>query len=118
MVIKVGIVGFGSWGKRHFQSWKKVPNTEVVGIYDPAYRQESHSNLNELIQRVDALDIVVPAQSLAQVGTQAVKAGKHFFLEKPVATNVVEAKRLAGLANSRPECLSMVGFIERFNPVF
>jgi len=118
MVIKVGIVGFGSWGKRHFQSWKNIPNIEVVGIYDPAYREESHSSLNELIQHVDALDIVVPAQRLAQVGTQAVKAGKHFFLEKPVATNVVEAKRLAGLASSRPECLSMVGFIERFNPVF
>jgi predicted dehydrogenase len=118
MVIKVGIVGFGSWGKKHFQSWKNVPKTEIVGIYDPAYREKSVSSLSELIQRADALDIVVPAQSLAQVGIQAVNAGKHFFLEKPVATNVIEAKRLAGLAKSRPECLSMVGFIERFNPVF
>jgi len=118
MTIKVGIVGFGSWGKRHFQSWKNVPNVELVGIYDPAYRDKSLSSLSELIQRADALDIVVPAQSLTQVGAQAVNSGRHFFLEKPVATSVLEAKKLAALAKSRPECLSMVGFIERFNPVF
>lgn len=119
MTVKIGIAGFGSWGKRHFESWKKVPGTEIVGVYDPAYKGELFLNsLRELIQRADALDVVVPAQSLAKVGTQAIKAGRHVFLEKPVATNIDEAKRLASLARKNPKCLSMVGFIERFNPVF
>lgn len=119
MVIRIGLVGFGSWGKRHFASWKNIPDVEVVGVYDPACKGNSFFNsLDELIQSTEALDIVVPAQSLAKVGIQAIEAGKHLFLEKPVATNVNEARHLARLAQSRPECLSMVGFIERFNPVF
>jgi len=117
--IKIGIAGYGSWGKRHFESWKKVSNVEIVGIYDPAYQGEPYfSSLKELIQSVEALDVVVPAQSLADVGAQAIEAGRHVFLEKPVATSIEEAKRLARLAQANPKCLSMVGFIERFNPVF
>ncbi len=119
MTIKVGIAGYGSWGKRHFESWKKISGVEIVGIYDPAYRGESSfSSLRELIQRVETLDVVVPAQSLAEVGTQAIESGRHVFLEKPVATNIDEAKRLARIAQDNPTCMLMVGFIERFNPVF
>jgi predicted dehydrogenase len=119
MTLRIGIVGFGSWGKRHFESWKKIPDVEVVAVHDPAYKGELFfSNLNELIKCTEALDTVVPAQSLAKVGMQAIHAGKHVFLEKPVATNVLEAKQLESLAQSKPECMSMVGFIERFNPVF
>ena len=119
MTVKVGIAGYGSWGKRHLESWKKVSSVEIVGIYDPAYHGEFFfRSLEELIQSCEALDVVVPAQSLAQVGTQAIEAGRHVLMEKPVATNIDEAKRLAGLARDNPKCLSMVGFIERFNPVF
>lgn len=119
MTVKVGIAGYGSWGKRHFESWKKISDAEIVGIYDPAYHGESFfSSLTELVQKVEALDVVVPAQSLVEVGTQAIEAKKHVFLEKPVATNVDEAKRLARTARDNPKCMSMVGFIERFNPVF
>jgi len=117
--IKVGIAGYGSWGKRHFESWRRISDVEIVGIYDPAFRGESFfSSLEELLQRTEALDIVVSAQSLAEVGTQAIEAGRHVFLEKPVATNIDEAKRLAKIAQDNPKCMSMVGFIERFNPVF
>jgi len=119
VTVKVGIAGYGSWGKRHFESWKKISSVEIVGIYDPAYQGESFfRSLKELIQASEALDVVVPAQSLAEVGTQAIEAGRHVFLEKPVATNIDEAKRLARVARDNPRCMTMVGFIERFNPVF
>ena len=119
MAIKIGIAGFGSWGKRHFDAWKKISGVEIVGIYDPAYKGEFFfKSLEELIEGVEALDVVVPAQGLAEVGAQAIQAGRHVFLEKPVATNTKEAKHLARLAKDNPDCLSMVGFIERFNPVF
>jgi len=119
VAIKVGIAGFGSWGKRHFESWKKISGIEIVGIYDPVYKEKTFfGSLRELIQSAEALDVVVPAQSLAEVGTQAIEAGRHVFLEKPVATNVDEARRLASLARNNSRCLSMVGFIERFNPIF
>ena len=114
----MGIVGFGSWGKRHFESWKNISGVEIVGIHDPMYVGKQFCSLKELIGRAEALDIVVPAEALAEVGTQVINAGRHLFLEKPVATNVVEAKNLANLSKKNPKCLSMVGFIERFNPVF
>jgi UDP-N-acetylglucosamine 3-dehydrogenase len=119
MTLKIGIVGFGSWGKRHFESWKNISNIEIVGVYDPVYKGETFfESLDELIRSAEALDIVVPAESLAVTGAKAINAGKHVFLEKPVATNVENAKHLARLAEQKTECFSMVGFIERFNPVF
>jgi predicted dehydrogenase len=119
MTLKIGIVGYGNWGKRHFESWRNISNAEIVGIYDPAYKGEAFfGNVDELIRSSEALDIVVPAESLANTGAKAIKAGRHVFLEKPVATSFENAKHLAKLIEQRTECLSMVGFIERFNPVF
>jgi predicted dehydrogenase len=119
MTLKIGIVGFGSWGKRHFESWKNIPNIEIVGVYDPAYKGETFfGSVDELIRSSEALDIVVPAESLVETGAKAINAGRHVFLEKPVATNVENARHLAKLIEQRTGCLSMVGFIERFNPVF
>jgi predicted dehydrogenase len=119
VTFKIGIAGHGSWGKRHFESWKRISNVEIVGVYDPAFRGELFfKSLRDLIQASEVLDVVVPAQSLAEVATQALQAGRHVLIEKPVATSAGEAKRLARLARNNPGCLSMVGFIERFNPVF
>jgi UDP-N-acetylglucosamine 3-dehydrogenase len=117
--IKIGLVGFGSWGKRHYETWKEIPGVEVVGIYDPAHKgrifQES---LNALLDISDAMDVVVPAQSLAEVAIKALESGRHVMVEKPMSTSVKEARRLMTSAESHKGQVAMVGFIERFNPVF
>lgn len=91
----------------------------LVGVYDPAYKGKRFFNRYEdLVSKVDAVDAVVPADSLPAVAKLAVEEGKHVFIEKPVATNHLEALELKKFCDARPEAHVMVGFIERFNPVF
>ncbi len=117
--IKIGLVGFGSWGKRHYESWRRIPEADVVGIHDPAYRGRIFKkSLASLLKIVDAVDVVVPAESLTDVAITALESSKHVLVEKPMSTNVDEAKRLLAAANSHGSKIAMVGFIERFNPVF
>jgi UDP-N-acetylglucosamine 3-dehydrogenase len=96
-----------------------VEGAKLIGVYDPAYRGEQFSkSLEELCAKVDALDVVVPAHALAAVTRMAIESGKDVFVEKPVAVNLNEARELANFSNRNDGSLVMVGFIERFNPVF
>ncbi len=119
MELKVGLVGHGSWGKRHRESWMGIPGTSLIGIYDPNYRgAKAVDNYQDLCSEADILDIVVPASDLPKMARAAIEAGKDVFVEKPVAVNFVEARALADVASNSHHSLVMVGFIERFNPAF
>jgi len=117
--VRIALVGYGSWGKRHYESWQNLPGAEVVGIYDPAYKGGIfHSSLASLLKVADAADIVVPAHSLTQTAITALESSKHIIVEKPMSTGVVEARELVKVADAHRSQAVMVGFIERFNPVF
>jgi UDP-N-acetylglucosamine 3-dehydrogenase len=116
--IKIGLVGFGSWGKRHYESWKRIPTANLVGIYDPAHKGKLFtSSLSQLISKADAIDIVVPANNLVSVAIATLESSKDLLIEKPMAINLQEANKLLNFAKYQNQ-LTMVGFIERFNPVF
>lgn len=115
---KIGLVGFGGWGKKHYESWKKVPNVDLVGIYDPVHKGKIFTeSLNQLFNIADAIDIVVPAKNLVSVAIKALESSKDVLIEKPMAINLKEANKLLDVAKHRDQ-LAMVGFIERFNPIF
>ena len=115
--LKLGLVGFGNWGKRHYDVWKRHEDIEVRAIYDPRYPNSTPS-LDRLIENVDIVDIVVPAEALADAASKAILAERHTFIEKPMASSLQEARRIEEAARENPDVIAMVGFIERFNPVF
>jgi predicted dehydrogenase len=118
-MVKVGLVGFGGWGKRHYESWKRISEADLVGVYDPAYKGDIFKDsLDSLLRMVDAVDIVVPASSLAETAISALECSRHVLIEKPMSTDLAEARRLENVADSHKDQVAMVGFIERFNPVF
>ncbi|MEM4251430.1 MAG: Gfo/Idh/MocA family oxidoreductase [Candidatus Bathyarchaeia archaeon] len=117
--VRVGLVGFGSWGKRHYENWKRIPEADLAGVYDPAYKGGIFKDsLDSLLRMVDAVDIVVPASSLAETAISALEHSRHVLIEKPMSTSLAEARRLERVADSHKDQVAMVGFIERFNPVF
>jgi len=115
--LKLGLVGFGNWGKRHYDVWKRNVDIELRAIYDPRCSNSTPS-LESLIENVDIVDVVVPAEALADVASKAILAGRHTFIEKPMASSLQEARRIEEVAKENPDVIVMVGFIERFNPVF
>jgi predicted dehydrogenase len=67
--------------------------------------------------RVDAVVIALPTGMHAEVAEAALEAGKHVYLEKPLAANVEDARRVVE-AWERSNRVGMIGFNYRFNPLY
>src|SRR5688572_26927558 len=126
-MLKVGVFGVGHLGKFHLNNWKEIPGVEVVGFYDPGdsnanevtekYNLKRFDHAGDLLDRIDAADIVAPTDHHFPLCEAAVKKGKHVFVEKPLAQTMDEAHALVKLVKeSNVKC--QVGHVERFNPAF
>lgn len=126
-MLKIGVLGAGHLGKIHIKCIKDIPDYELVGFYDPIpdnaalvaaeHGIKSFATIEALLKEVDVVDIVTPTLSHYECAAQALHAGKHVFIEKPVTNTTEEAERLIAL--SAEKGLKMqVGHVERFNPAF
>ena len=126
-MLKIGVFGVGHLGKFHLNNWKEIPGVELVGFFDPndqqaqdveqKYGLQRFTNIDSLINACDAVDIVAPTDHHFHLCQQAIRAGKHVFVEKPLAETLEEARELVKLAQeSGIKC--QVGHVERFNPAF
>ncbi len=124
-MLRIGIAGVGHLGKIHAKLWKEVEGVTVAGIYDANAAVasaisnetgiENLDDLPALLHRVDALSIVTPTGSHYAVAKEAIQAGKHVLIEKPITTTTEQAKELIALAKSKGVKIQ-VGHVERFNP--
>ena len=126
-MLKVGVLGAGHLGKIHLRLLNQSDKYELVGFYDVNERTgkqvESEfgyrffPDLSSLIEAVDVVDVVTPTLSHFEVGKQVIQAGKHLFIEKPIANTIEEAEVLVGLAKEY-NVKGQVGHVERYNPAF
>lgn len=126
-MIKIGVLGAGHLGKIHLKLIKEIPSFTLVGFYDPNREIaaqasvelgiRSFESMDELIDQVDAVDIVTPTLSHYDCASKALKKSKHIFIEKPITNTVEEAKELIQLADEA-NVKVQVGHVERFNPAF
>ena len=124
--IRVGLVGAGYIGQRHLAHLSARPDAEVVGIYDTAPERLTHlrekgykffSAYTEMLAQCDAVFITSPTPTHYGYAAEALRQGKHIFVEKPVVTAPEELEGLLHLADEAGT-VTMVGHIERFNPAF
>ncbi|MDQ3048945.1 MAG: Gfo/Idh/MocA family oxidoreductase [Bacteroidota bacterium] len=126
-MIKIGILGAGHLGKIHIRLLKEIPHYEVIGFYDAnpdaallvekEFGIKHFSSMDELLEQVDAVDIVTPTITHYECASRAIKKSKHIFIEKPVTNTIEEAKSLMGLSKEA-NVKVQVGHVERFNPAF
>lgn len=126
-MLKIGVLGAGHLGKIHIRLLKEIENYELVGFYDPnvevasqlatEYGLKHFSNIQELIDEVDVVDIVTPTLSHYDCAVAALNSGKHIFIEKPVTNTLDEARNLMALAQ-KTGLQVQVGHVERFNPAY
>jgi predicted dehydrogenase len=110
--IRIGVVGVGYWGSKHVRVLRSTTGVaSVVGIDERFasvggsspqldFDLVGYGSVEEALPHVDALVIATPPSSHAQLGLQAIAAGKHVLIEKPLATNTFEARRLVEAAES------------------
>ena len=126
-MLKVGVLGAGHLGKIHLRLLNQSNKYELVGFYDPfeenatkvaaEFGYKKFDTIAALIAAVDVVDIVTPTLSHYECAKEAIQAGKHVFLEKPISNTVAEAEEIITLAKKH-NVKGQVGHVERFNPAF
>ena len=126
-MLKIGVIGAGHLGKIHIKILKAAEFAELVGFYDVSeevrsavqeeYGVKSYDDMEQLIQAVDAVDIVTPTITHFEVAQLAMRNFKHVFIEKPLTQTLEESKKLIELS-TEANVKVQVGHVERFNPAF
>ena len=114
----VGVIGYGYWGPNLVRNFMETPATQVVGVSDlreerlaPLRRRyptvETLTDHRDLLSnpRVDAIVIATPVSSHYQLALDALRAGKHVLVEKPLSASADEASRLVEEAARRDRTL-------------
>lgn len=122
---KFGIAGVGAMGKKHCHVLNQLKNTDFIGVYDvnrerceqvaSRYGVAPFSSYTEMLASVDAVIIAVPASVHYIYAYEAIKSGRHVFVEKPITASLMEAEALDEV-RERSDQILQVGHIERFNP--
>lgn len=123
--LNIGVAGTGHLGNIHLKCLSQSSKYNIAGIYEvdqaraeemcSLYNVQAYKDLDELIDRVDVLDIVTPTTFHYETAAKAIRAKKHVFIEKPVTTTVEEALALCDLKNEF-NVKVQIGHVERFNP--
>lgn len=126
-MLKAGVLGAGHLGKIHLRLLQQSEKFELVGFYDPIaenaaavakeFGYKAFPTIEALLEEVDVVDIVTPTLSHFDCAKQALKSGKHIFIEKPITKTYEEALELRALAKEF-NVRGQVGHVERFNPAF
>ena len=128
--IGVGVIGLGNAGMLHAAILKhEVPEAKLVCVSDVSERVASETGQQlevdgivghqELLERddVDAVVIAVPTQLHMSMLLSALEAGKHAFVEKPLARSLEEA-RDAIRKVSTSDLVVQVGYMRRFDEAY
>lgn len=125
-MLKIGVVGTGHLGKIHLQNLLELTTDfSVQGFYDTDaviaseverdFNLKAFDQLDTLLAHVDAILVSSPTHTHFSIAIQALKSGKHVFIEKPVCLNIEESKKLLRYAQEAGMVVQ-VGHVERFNP--
>lgn len=130
--LRVGIAGLGRLGKRHAEALAfRTRHVELVAACSPVEAERDLARTELGVERlysdfdafladpaIDAVVLVTPTSLHADQTIAALKAGKHVFVEKPLALNVPDCERVLAVAAQHPQQVAMVGFVRRFDPSY
>lgn len=126
--VKVAVVGLGYWGPNLARNFNQLEGAELKWCCDG--RSETHrawagslpstaftTDLDQLLSdpELDAVAIATQVSSHAELATKVLEAGKHCFVEKPLAQSAAEAEAIDDLATSKQLTL-MVGHLLQYHP--
>ncbi len=109
---RAGLVGAGHISEFHIQALRRIPGVEIVGVHDldraKAEQLAAKFNLqvfDSLLALRDAganvIHVLTPPHTHAAIAAEALRAGCHAFVEKPLATDAEDCVRLRDLARAQ-----------------
>ena len=126
-MLKVGVFGVGHLGKYHLNNWKEIEGVKLVGFFDPnnenakevteKYGLKRYMDEDKLMDACDIIDVIAPTDHHFQICMQAIRKGKHVFVEKPLANTIQEGRDMVSMVREA-NIKMQVGHVERFNPAY
>jgi UDP-N-acetylglucosamine 3-dehydrogenase len=125
-LLRVGVVGVGVMGSNHARVLSEMSGVQLVGIADPDRKQRdlvtravgcpAFSDMDALLRSgIDAVTIAAPTHLHHDLALECISRGVNLMVEKPIASNVAEARAIVAAAR-RAGVTLMIGHVERFNP--
>jgi predicted dehydrogenase len=124
----VGVVGLGYWGPNLARNFAGLPDAELTWLCDarPAVRERfgamfpqarTTAELDDLLSDpvLDAIVLATPVPTHAALAVRVLEAGKHCFVEKPLAQSVADAQAAVDAAERTGRTL-MVGHLLQYHP--
>ena len=123
--LRAGLVGAGHIGRFHTRHLSQHEEWSFTGLVDvdpkrakvvaDEFNVDIVNDLGELLENSDALFVTCPTAFHYEHAMQAIQAGKHVFIEKPISSTIEQAVELVEAARTA-NVLIQVGHVERFNP--
>ena len=126
--VRVGVVGLGYWGPNLARNFDGLPGCELTWVCDaseearervaPSLRDaRTTADLDDLLAdpRLDAVALATPVATHAELAVRVLEAGKHCFVEKPLAERVADAERAVEAGRAAQRVL-MVGHLLEYHP--
>jgi predicted dehydrogenase len=117
-MIRVGVIGNGYWGPNIVRNFMEAPGATVVGVSDlrserlnqvhahyPSVKTTTDARDLLALPEIDAIAIVTPVSTHFELAMQALQAGKHVLVEKPLAATSEQAIQLIEEAQRRNRVL-------------
>lgn len=127
--VNLGLIGLGQMGNVHLHNCLHLENARLIAISDVSEKslfiakkagiKRAFKDYNDLLKdpSINAVVISLPTFLHAEAAIKAAEHGKHILVEKPLARNTIEAKRILSAAKESAVKL-MVGYPLRFAPSF
>jgi predicted dehydrogenase len=126
--VRVGVAGLGYWGPNLARNFEALAGCELTWCCDPAEAARERAaarfpgtriaaDLDELLAdpELDAIAVATPVPTHAAVAIRVLQAGKHCFVEKPLAQSVADAEQAVAAARAGGRVL-MVGQLLEYHP--
>jgi predicted dehydrogenase len=123
--LAVGVIGVGHMGRHHVRIVSETEGVTLAGLHDTdperagvfreQYGCDSFDDLDELLDRADAVTVAAPTSEHLSIGERCLRSGTGVLMEKPLADTLEGARRLTAAARDAGVVL-MVGHVERYNP--
>ena len=120
-MLRVGVVGCGYWGPNLIRNFNQLRDSEVIACADLAEGRLAHMkslypqvkttrDYGDLVtsRDIDAIVVATPPTTHVEVALRALDAGKHVFVEKPLATSGADCEAMIAKAKEKGRVL-MVG---------
>jgi predicted dehydrogenase len=126
-MMRAAVIGVGAMGRNHARVYQEIPDVDLIAVVDanPALAEESarlrgaqsYTDYRAMLAQVrpDVVTVAVPTQAHHDVVLDALEAGCHVLVEKPISATLDEGRRMIERAAALNRVLA-VGHIERYNP--